>query len=56
MRYIINISFKAYGVDNIVEKVKTLVEAKSYESIIDDTVSRALIKDNVTNNVIWLKK
>lgn len=27
MRYTINISFKQYGTDNIVEKVKTLREA-----------------------------
>jgi len=58
-RYTINISFKREMFDdgsNIVEKVKTLKEAMSYKELIDDTVKKALIKDNVTNKVIWLKE
>ncbi len=59
MRYIINISFKWDNLKrppkNIVEPVKTLREAKSYDSIIDDTVDRALIKDTVTGKIHWLK-
>ena len=55
MRYTINISFKQYGTDNIVEKVKTLREAESYKDLIDDTVDRALLKDNVSGKVTWWK-
>ena len=43
-------------VSNIVEKVKTLKEAMTYKDLIDETVDRALIKDNVTGKVIWLKE
>lgn len=58
-RYTINISFKTEmfeNVNNIVEKVKTMKEAMSFKDLIDDTVDRALIKDNVTGKVTWLKK
>ena len=58
-RYIINISFKTQmfeSVSNIVEKVKTMKEALSYKELIDETVNKALIKDNVTGKIIWLKK
>ena len=58
-RYTINISFKTEifeTVSNIVEKVKTLKEAMSYKDLIDETVKKALIKDNVTGRVIWLKE
>ena len=58
-RYTINISFKRKMGDNgsnIVEKVKTLKEAMSYKELIDETVDRALIKDNVTGKVTWLKE
>jgi hypothetical protein len=44
------------NVNNIVESVKTLREAMSYKNLIDETVNRALIKDNVTGKVIWLKE
>ncbi len=43
-------------VSNIVEKVKTLKEAMTYKDLIDETVDRALIKDNVTGKVTWLKE
>jgi hypothetical protein len=59
MRYTVNISFKKQmfeKVSNIVEKVKTLKEAMTYKDLIDKTVDRALIKDNVTGKVIWLKE
>lgn len=59
MRYIVNISFKTEmfeECDNIVEQVKTLKEAMSYKSLVDKTVKKALIKDKVTNKVIWLKE
>ena len=60
LRYTINISFINRGmldkrVENIVEHVKTFKEAESYKDIIDETVDRALIKDNVTGSVTWLK-
>ena len=59
MRYTVNISFKKQmfeKVSNIVEKVKTLKEATTYKDLIDETVDRALIKDNVTGKVTWLKE
>lgn len=43
-------------VSNIVEKVKTLREAMTCKDLIDETVDRALIKDNVTGKVTWLKE
>jgi|TARA_B110000483_G_scaffold214521_1_gene264434 hypothetical protein len=58
-RYTINISFKTKMFEtsnNIVEKVKTLKEAMSYKVLIDETVNKALIKDNVTGKVTWLKE
>jgi len=58
-RYTINISFKTTmfeKVINIVEHVKTKVEALSYKELIDETVDKALIKDNVTGKVEWLKR
>ena len=58
-RYTINISFKTEMFEtsnNIVEKVKTLKEAMSYDDLIDETVNKALIKDNVTGKVTWLKE
>ena len=58
-RYTVNISFKRKmfeSVSNIVEKVKTMKEAMSFKDLIDDTVDRALIKDNVTGKVTWLKE
>tara|TARA_R110002124_G_scaffold253785_1_gene419235 strand:+ start:259 stop:438 length:180 start_codon:yes stop_codon:yes gene_type:complete len=59
MRYTVNISFKKQifeKVSNIVEKVKTLKEAMTYKDLIDETVDRALIKDNVTGKITWLKE
>ena len=63
LRYTVNISFKngiKYGfdrVENIVEPVKTLKEAQDFKEIIDDTVDRACIIDNVTGRVIeWWKR
>jgi len=53
-RYTINISFvceRFETVSNIVEKVKTMKEAMSYKELIDETVKKALIKDNVTGQV-----
>ena len=55
----INISFNQgfyERVDNIVAHEKTLIMAKKYADLIDDTVDKALIKDNVTGKIIWLKK
>ena len=59
MRYTVNISFKKQlheRVGNIVDKVKTLREAMTYKELIDDTVEKALITDNVTDKIIWLKQ
>jgi hypothetical protein len=57
-RYTINISFNTEMFEesnNIVEKVKTLKEAMSYKDLIDSTVKKALVKDNVTGKITWLK-
>jgi len=58
-RYTLNISFKnnraGNVVANVVESCKTLKQALGFSSLIDDTVDRALIKDNVSGRVIWLK-
>lgn len=58
-RYTINIGFKTErfeDVNNIVERVKTMKEAMGYKDLLDDTVSKALIKDNVTGKITWLKE
>jgi hypothetical protein len=60
-RYTINISFNqplvlgAKRTETIKEDFKSLHEACKYRDIIDDTVNKALLKDNVTGNVIWWK-
>lgn len=59
MRYILNISFSnrmVNNVSNIVERFKTKKEAIKYSKLIDDTVEQALIKDNVTGKVEWIRK
>lgn len=61
LRYTVNISFKNNDPWNktstIAERVKTLKEAKEYKSLIDNTVERACIIDNVTLKVVewWVK-
>lgn len=58
MRYLLNISFKQQISDkasNIVELFKTKKEAMQYSELIDETVDKALLKDNVTGKVVWLK-
>lgn len=58
-RYTVNISFKQKmfeRVENIVYTCKTLKQAEEARSLIDNTVDRALIKDNVTGKVIWIKE
>jgi hypothetical protein len=63
LRYVVNISFKDFtstgckAVDNIAEPVKTLKEAQSYKTLIDDTVARACVVDKVTGKVVewWVK-
>jgi len=60
-RYTVNISFKHSGglmskrTTNIVEEFKTLHEASKLRDLIDETVDKALIKDNVTENIIYWK-
>lgn len=50
-RYWVQIQFKGqYGL--ITEEVKTLKEAQSYKSMIDDSVSKAQIVDTVTMKVV----
>lgn len=59
MRYILNISFKKEPLEHsppIFEQFKTLREAKQYSTLIDETVSKALIKDTVTGKITWIKK
>ena len=53
--HVINTSFEDLP-PRVVEKVKTLKEAMTYKDLIDETVDRALIKDNVTGKVTWLKE
>lgn len=60
MRYVVNISFIQNNsflhkkIDSIVEPCKTLVEAKSFKSLIDDTVKNAVIYDKVKEKiVVW---
>lgn len=58
MRYELIIIFKTRSLfekpTTIVEKFKTLKEAKGHEDMIDDTVREAHIKD-MSNNTIKLK-
>lgn len=62
-RYVVNISFKGFTevgfkkVENIVEPVKTLKEAKEYKALVDDTVAKACIVDKVTGKVVewWVQ-
>lgn len=55
-RYWVQIQFKGqYGlirIWDITEEVKTLKEAQSYKSMIDNSVSKAQIVDTVTMKVI----
>ena len=56
-RYTVTINFiynKTGNVKSIVENVKTLKEALSYKDILDETVSTARIKNNVTGRIKWL--
>lgn len=58
-RYTLNISFKRENFEkgyNIVEKFKTINEAIKHKELIDETVDRAFIKDNVTGKITWLKE
>lgn len=55
LRYTLHISFKDYYCKDIVEPIKTLKEALSYSDLIDNTVVKAFIKDNVNGEVITLK-
>lgn len=61
MRYLVRIEFKEkeYSlkpIAPIVEQVKTLREALSFESIIDDTVKSASVTDKVTNRIVKILK
>ncbi len=61
-RYTINISFVCNNmfsdrVPAIVEKVKSIKEAREYKELIDETVAKACIIDNLKGVVVeWLKK
>ena len=59
-RYLVNISFKSKGlrsdVDNVVETVKTKKEAMSFMELVDDTVDKALVKDQVTGKIEWIRR
>ena len=58
-RYVIHISFVGDSSEKslIKQPCATLVEAKEYESIIDDTVKEAFISDCVTGSVVhYLKR
>lgn len=54
LRYTLHIYFKdVIGKDNqIIEKFKTLKEAKLFSVIVDDSVQRAYIEDNITSKII----
>lgn len=54
MRYTVNISF--YGSnESIVDKCRTKSDADEWRGMIDDTVKKALIKDNASGKIEWLK-
>jgi len=56
-RYVVNISFhRLYG-SNIAEPMKTLKEAQTYKTLIDDTVKKACIVDRISGKVVewWVK-
>lgn len=53
----INKSLIDNRVNNIVHYCHTLEEANEwYDVLVDDTVDRALVKNNVSGEVTWLKK
>lgn len=62
MRYTVNISFYPNNISfrpddlkrtpPIAGKVKTLNEARKYKVLLDETVEKACIVDNVTNKII----
>lgn len=56
MRYLVQIQFVGqYGVIkiwDIAEEVKTLKEAQTYKSIIDQTVNKARVVDLITNKIV----
>lgn len=61
LRYWVQIQFKGQAgflmrAWDITEEIKTLKEARSYKSMIDDTVSKAQIVDTVTMSVVetWI--
>ena len=60
-RYLVQIQFKE-GLHHLLrvwdfnEPVKTLKEADSYESIIDNTVNKARVVDTVTDKIVRVWK
>ena len=60
LRYLVQIKFNSRELYcstwDIYEPVKTLIEAQSYKSMIDDTVQRARVVDTVTDKVVEIWK
>jgi hypothetical protein len=57
-RYTVIISFKHSIIDSVApikEHVKTLKEAKEFDSLIDETVDFAYIRDEITGKITYLK-
>lgn len=59
MRYAVFIEFKHFGQDRIYREVKpllvsvkTLREALSYKDLVDESVSKAVVIDNVTKSIV----
>ncbi|WP_372937550.1 hypothetical protein [Seonamhaeicola sp.] len=56
LRYTVNVSFKKQidkKVDVLFEGCKTLKEAISYKSLIDETVDKFIIRDRVSGKIIF---
>ncbi len=51
LRYTLIISFKDKRIKDLIQSFKTLKEALPYKTLIDDTVNKAVVIDNVNNKV-----
>ena len=51
LRYTLIISFKDKRIKDLMQSFNTLKEALPYKTLIDDTVNKAVVIDNVNNKV-----
>ena len=51
LRYTLIISFKDKRIKDLIQSFKTLKETLPYKTLIDDTVNKAVVIDNVNNKV-----